>query len=43
LNIGWLNKFVVAVVTTRPVSSSAARKAAISRFRSAGAAEHHVV
>ena len=37
-NIGCENRFVVAVVTTRPVSSSAARKAAIRSDRSASLA-----
>src|ERR1700744_587481 len=34
LNIGWPNRFVVAVVTLVPVSSSALRNAAISSSRS---------
>ena len=38
LNIGWPNRFVVAVVTTRPVSSSALRNAEIRASRSAGEA-----
>ena len=38
LNIGWPNRFVVAVVTTRPVSSSALRNAEIRCSRSAGEA-----
>ena len=35
LKIGWPNRFVVAVVTTSPVSSSALRNAAIFSSRSA--------
>ena len=38
LNIAWLNRLVVAVVTTRPVSASAWRKSAIRLSRSAGLA-----
>jgi hypothetical protein len=37
-NIGCENRFVVAVVTTRPVSSSAVRNAAIRSDRSASLA-----
>ena len=37
-NIGCENRFVVAVVTTRPVSSRAARNAAIRLSRSASVA-----
>ena len=37
-NIGWPNRLVVAVVTTRPVSASALRKAPIRSSRSAGVA-----
>jgi hypothetical protein len=38
LNIGWPNRFVVAVVTTMPVSDSALRSAPIRSSRSAGVA-----
>ena len=38
LNIGWPNRFVVAVVTTSPVSSSAFLNAAIRSSRSGGVA-----
>ena len=38
LNTGWPNRFVVAVVTTRPVSSSALRNAEILSSRSAAEA-----
>jgi hypothetical protein len=38
LNIGCENRFVVAVVTTRPVSASARLKSPIRASRSAGPA-----
>src|SRR6516165_7535149 len=38
LNIGWENRLVVAVVTTRPVSASARLKSAIRASRSPGLA-----
>ena len=38
LNIGWPNRFVVAVVTTSPVSASALRNAPMRSSRSAGVA-----
>ena len=34
LNTGWVNRFVVTIGTTRPVSSSAARKRLIRSSRS---------
>jgi hypothetical protein len=38
LNTGWLNRFVVAVVTTMPLSASACRNPAIRFSQAAGLA-----